>query len=191
MVGMASWFVKHLRSTGALLDNSYAQTAHGVSGKFFSDGWGDISALDTSKFYRLVRGVQEAPEEFLKVEWHSQKRHNQRKVPYDICEGHLAYIGSTVRKYLPNIPKCCESGKVWLMRPVQGRPGSGAGMQACVVHLAATGEQSRACASNPDAARGHQCKYGLLCSAFCNRMPLVVGQHGQQRRLRACELWQP
>jgi Alpha/beta hydrolase domain containing 18 len=129
-----------------MLDQTYASAAHGFSGKFFARGWGDIHALDTSKFHRIASGIQRHPTHFLKVTWGRQQRFKRKQgTEYEITEGEMRYLGPGIRQYLPNVPECNERGKVWLLRPA-GSDGA-AGMQACVVHLAATGEHSRGCAS--------------------------------------------
>jgi hypothetical protein len=111
--------------------------------KFFAGGWGDISSLNTETYSRIVAGVQQRPQDFMTIEWGKQhKKRTVRGVPYEICEGKLTYLGEGITGYIKNVPESCHAGCVWLMRPTASHRAP-TGMDACVIQLAATGEQGK------------------------------------------------
>lgn len=169
------------------------QVVHSLSAsKFFGSGWGDLSRLDPHRFSRLVHGVQHRPTEYLTMQWGVRKQCKTRSgLAYEKIEGTLEYLPPGLGAYVESIPAACKRGRVWLVRP-GGEEFGPAGMSACVVQLAATGEQDGECATHH--VTDSQSLWGLLCrilhlcvarkGAFRDAMPMLVhSPHGLKAHL--------
>ena len=146
------------------------QVVHNLSAsKFFCEGWGDVSRLDTRRFARLMHGVQRRPTEHLTVRWGTRTQRKTRAgLEYERVEGTLEYLPPGLRAHVDSIPAACERGRVWLVRPGGSECGP-AGMTACVVQLAATGEQGSEC---DPAGRGMHRHAAMLHKTLSRALPV-------------------
>jgi hypothetical protein len=120
----------------------YAQVIHSFrSSRFFAKGWGDLSLLNPDKFHRLIMKLEEQPA--MRIDWQPVQNGVHRGNVFQLFEGTFRSPGTLG---VPNLPESCKQGRVWLMRPA-GMEGQ-AGMKACVIQLAATGEHRQEYASS-------------------------------------------
>lgn len=80
----------------------------------------------------------------MKIDWRPVQNGVHRGNVFQLFEGTFTSPGSRV---VPNLPESCKQGRVWLMRPAGASEGP-AGMKACVIQLAATGEHRQEYASS-------------------------------------------
>jgi hypothetical protein len=139
-----SWYSKVWSTASGSLDRVYAQVIHSIgSSRFFARGWGDLSMLNPDRFHRVLMKVEEQPG-VMNIEWQPVQSGVHRGNVFQVFEGTFTSPGSDV---VPNLPESCRTGRVWLMRP--GRAEGPAGMRACVIQLAATGEHRQEYAPSP------------------------------------------
>lgn len=162
-----SKLVALLKRAGAGLDALYATSVHaGLHARFFARGWGDLASLDRIAFGNLLREVQESPRS-----WPAASPAGQAAVPtvswrllqsgplgagdgdtgdtgvsttFEYFEGE--FESPAARGRLPGLPRACERGRVWLLRPAPSAAWP-SGMRACVIQLPATGEHTDRCAA--------------------------------------------
>jgi hypothetical protein len=136
-----AWYARILSSAGGSLDHFYSQFVHSLgTGKFFVNGWGDVSKLDFLKFSRLAHSVQVNPG-LLPIRWEIMQTGIHKATPFQLAEG--TFISPSVTVDVFNVPRTCNIGRVWLLRPTNKAYGD-AGMSACVIQLPATGEHTAA-----------------------------------------------
>lgn len=132
----STWYTRVWSTAGGSLDRLYAGVIHSIgSAKFFRDGWGDLSLLSASKFYRALVSLQYGPNT-IQISWKPVQTGVHRGKPFQMFEGSFE---SPASSGVSNLPLCCLDGRVWLMRPGEATYGP-TGMSACVIQLAATGE---------------------------------------------------
>ena len=137
-----AWYSKVWSRAGGSLDRVYAQVIHSLgSSRFFARGWGDLSLLNPDKFHRVLMKLEEHP--VMRIEWQPVQTGVHRGNVFQVFEGKFA---SPAIYGVPNLPERCQQGRVWLMRPARDSMHPTAGMQGCVVQLAATGEHRQECA---------------------------------------------